>query len=718
MLNMKSFPTGGCMAVKIRNANRSPVIRHSGILALFVLTSIVSVPFLFAGQSEQAVSSAVSETRGPIEFARDKEQLVSRYSEAREKFEADIRKLSELPAAERNFDNTIKALDTATNVLSDSVQPLILMAYTSSDPEIRAGAQKIEEDFGKYNVNLWSREDLYKAVTEYVVKKEPLKTEEQRLLELILRNFNSIGMQLPEEKRALLIKKQERLAELESQFLGNINAYKDSLEVSIEDLKGLPESYINGLQSTLDGKRIVTLKYPDYEPFMKYAENAGLRKQLELKYNNRAVQNVPLLQEALRLRDDSAKLLGYESFAQWKLAPRMAKEPEKVWTFLNGLLPMLRESAGKELQELLELKKRDDPTAEQLNSWEVSYYSEKLRKALYNLDSEEVRQYFPMDVVVEGTMKVYQKVLGLKFAEIASPEAWHEDVRLFQVNDADTNRRLGFFYLDLYPRDGKYTHAAVFPLIQGRDLAGKSYNEPAAAMVANFSKPAGNTPGLLYQGEVETFFHEFGHIMHNVLTRAPYGSLSGASVAHDFVEAPSQMMENFVLEREVLDEVSGHWQDHSRKIPDELYQKMLKARGFNKGIRYARQAGLAITDMLYHTAVPANTTVLFNQIMEMTGLVPVQSGTHYEAAFGHLMGGYGAGYYAYLWSEVFADDIFSRFKKEGVFNPEVGADYRREILEQGSSRPEEESLRKFLKREPNSDAFKKKLAPDPKKPNS
>src|SRR3989338_377883 len=316
-----------------------------------------------------------------------------------------------------------------------------------------------------------------------------------------------------------------------------------------------------------------------------------------------------------------------------------------------------------------------------------------------------------MDTVVDGTMKVYQHVLGVKFNEISSPKTWHESVRLFQVNDAATNRRIGFFYLDLYSREGKYTHAAVAPLITGRDSEKGAYNEPVAAMMANFPKATADSPSLLPHDEVQTFFHEFGHIVFGLLTKARYSS--NTSVPRDFVEAPSQMLENFVWEREVLDQISGHWKDPSKKIPENLYQKMLKARGFNKGLHYLGQASYAMGDMLLHMAVPVNTTILFNQIMEIVGLIPVQPGAHPEAGFGHIMGGYQSGYYGYLWSEVFADDIFTRFKKEGVLNPAVGMDYRKEIIEPGGARPAEESLRKFLGREPNSKAFKDKLsAPD------
>ena len=656
---------------------------------------------------------ALQPSAGPgIDFAESPAQINEQFAKAREKLEEELEVILAVSEPQRSFDNTIKALETATAVFSDRVQHLIFMGYVSPDAATRKAGQAIEVEISNCTIQIWTREDLYKAVNDYAAKKESLAGEEARLLELTLRSFKTSGMQMSAEKRASLIKMQERLANLEAQFAANIADNKDRLEVPLEDLKGMPENFIKGLDKTPEGKYIVTLQYPHYLPFMRYADNAERRRELEFKYRNRAaVENLPLLQEALKTRDESAKLLGYENFPRMTLEDRMAKDPAKVWEFLNNLLPGLRAKGEKELAALFEMKKRDDPSAVKLNSWDMSYYSDKLRKALYDLDSEEVKQYFPMDTVVDGTMKVYQHVLGVKFNEISSPKTWHESVRLFQVNDAATNRRIGFFYLDLYPREGKYTHAAVAPLITGRDSENGAYNEPVAAMMANFPKATADAPSLLPHDEVQTFFHEFGHIVFGLLTKARYSS--NTSVPRDFVEAPSQMLENFVWEREVLDQISGHWKDPSKKIPENLYQKMLKARGFNKGLHYLGQASYAMGDMLLHMAVPVNTTILFNQIMEIVGLIPVQPGAHPEAGFGHIMGGYQSGYYGYLWSEVFADDIFTRFKKEGVLNPAVGMDYRKEIIEPGGARPAEESLRKFLGREPNSKAFKDKLsAPD------
>jgi thimet oligopeptidase len=641
------------------------------------------------------------------------DQISSQFSQAQTLLETNIKGILDVPSDQRTFANTVKAFETAGAVFSEQSQNLVFLAYVSPDPAVQAAAQKVESEAGTYGVALWARPELYQAIKQYADKGEALQGEDKRLFDTMMRGFKSSGHGLASEDKAKLQTMQERLSVLATEFEGNINADKGGMDMALEDLKGLPDDFIKGLQKTPEGKYRVTLKYPDYVPFMKYAESNTLRQQLQLKYQNRAVEkNEPILSEALRLRDQSAKLLGYPSYPDMALEGRMAETPQKVWDFLNGLWPILR-TQDKDLKDLLEIKKRTDPTAQRVESWELSYYSDKLRKERYALDSEEVKKYFPVDRVVAGTMNVYQRILGVKFTEVASPEVWHQDVRLFRINDGTDGHEIGYFYLDMHPREGKYSHAAAFTIVQGRELEEGGYRKPVSAMVANFPKGAPGEPALLPHSDVETFFHEFGHLMHQTLTTAKYASQSGSSVAQDFVEAPSQMLENFVWQREVLDEISGHYQDQSKKLPDDLFNKMIAARNFGNGLHYLTQLAYAMIDMLYHTSVPSDTTRLFNQMMEIIGLVPVQPGAHSEASFGHLMGGYGAGYYSYLWSEVFADDIFSRFEKEGLFNPAVGMAWRKEVLEKGSSRSEMESLKAFLGRDPSSAAFFQRLAAKP-----
>jgi Zn-dependent oligopeptidase len=326
-------------------------------------------------------------------------------------------------------------------------------------------------------------------------------------------------------------------------------------------------------------------------------------------------------------------------------------------------------------------------------------------KKRYQVDKEKVRQYFPTDLVVEQMLKIYQEVLGLRFTEIKPADAWHPDVKRYEISDSRTGVRIAQFYMDLYPREGKYKHAAAFTLVQGRELPDGSYRKPSSAIVANFDKPTSERPSLIPHSDVETLFHEFGHIMHQTLTRAQYQRFAGSNVARDFVESPSQMFQQWVWKEEVLDRVSGLASDRTQKLPKELIAKLLAARTADSGLTYLRQNFFATYDMDLHTAEELpDTTALYGKLMKEVSLIPMSAGAMPEASFTHLMG-YDAGYYGYLWSEVYALDGFSRFVKEGLLSEKVGRDYRREVLEKGSSREESASLSAFLGREPNDEAF-------------
>ena len=640
-------------------------------------------------------------------------QIAAGYAAAKARHQTALSLITSIPSAQRTFANTVRAFESAEAAFSEESTPLLFLAYVSPDEAVRAAAVEVEKQAEMDSIEVWSRPELYQAMKDFSARGEALEGEDQRLLDFTLRGFKEQGLHLQEEKKVELRRVQERLSELEIQFASNIREHKDSLEVSADDLDGLPADYAEGLEKTPEGKYLVTLDYPSYLPFMQYAKNGELRRQLHLKYQNRATErNVPILEEALSLRHKAAGLLDYPSYAHRALDNnRMAKEPGKVKAFLERLRALVTERGRAEIADLLAVKKQSDPGASRIEPWELSYYSNILRRARYDLDPEEVKQYFPVERVVEGTLAIYQELLGLRFEEEKGAEVWHPEVKKYRIFDKESGRSIGTFFLDLFPRPGKHNHFAAFGLIQGRVLDDGSYREPLSAMVANFSKPTPGKPSLLKHGDVETFFHEFGHIMHQTLTTARHATLSGSRVARDFVEAPSQMMENFVWTKEVLDRLSGHYQDPSRKLPPELLEKMLASKRYNQALHYLGQIAYASIDLALHIGLPGDTTALFLRMMEEIGLIPAAPGAHPQAGFGHLLGGYGAGYYGYLWSEVFAADVFSRFRKEGLLSPEVGVAYRRAILERGGSRPEIDSLREFLGREPNEDEFLEELSP-------
>jgi thimet oligopeptidase len=426
--------------------------------------------------------------------------------------------------------------------------------------------------------------------------------------------------------------------------------------------------------------------------------------------NRQATANTKLLQQAVSLRAQIATLMGYKNWVDYRTSSgRMAKNSQVIMDFLNGLKGKLSQRNQADFAQLLKFKQELDPKATSVDQWDVGYLSYQLQKRDYSLDEEKIREYFPADVVVAGMFEVYAKMLGVRYAEVKNAKMWADGVKLYEIHDAKDDRLIGYFYTDFYPRDGKYGHAAAFPLIAGRQL-GSKYSLPISAIVANLTPPSGGKPSLLSHDDVQTIFHEFGHIMHQTLTRAPYASLSGSSVAQDFVEAPSQMLENWVWSPQILAMLSGHYLDHSKKLPQSLLTQMIAARDFGQGTAYTKQLLYALFDMKIHMhGADVDVTKAYDDLYrQVMGQEPL-AGAHFAASFGHLMGGYDAGYYGYLWSQVYAQDMFTQFPSEDLTSATVGAHYRRTVLEQGNMKDALDILKEFLGRAPNNIAFFKKL---------
>ncbi len=584
----------------------------------------------------QVVNSAASVPGGTpsvpaLRFDLSREEMRTAYRDASASLDGALAGIVAAPVPQATFANTILAQEKALGDYSRAMTPIVFQAHVSADKDVRMTALAIEKVMNRRYVELGQRKDLYERAEAAAAKGEKLDAADQKLLDTTVRNYRDNGLGLDDEKRARLKAIQTKLADLSTRFEININESKDWLEVDDAGLEGLPADYKASLEQTPEGKYKVGLDYPSYVPFMRYAKNGELRRQLNHKYENRATpENLPILKEGLELRKEMALLLGYKDYPTMALKDRMAKTPQRVADFLSRLTEKVKTRAAKELAAVLEVKRRDDPKATELEDHERAYYARILREEKYAYDEEEVRQYFPVDRVVAGVMSVYQRILGVTFREVKGGPVWHPDVRLFEIVDGKSGKLIGHFYLDLYPRDGKYTHAAAFPLLMGREIPG-GYDQTAAAMVANFPKAIPGKPALLPHSEVETFFHEFGHLMHQTLTKARHASFSGTSVALDFVEAPSQMLENFAWEPEVLAEVSGRW-DTGAKLPADLFKKMTAARRFNEGVMTIRQIALAAGDMALHTLVPADPSAEFNRVMaEITGM-PGAPGSNFAAS--------------------------------------------------------------------------------------
>ncbi len=611
---------------------------------------------------------------------------------------------------QRNFENTIQPIETALADFSDSIAPLAFMQYVSPHEKLRAEAAECETKSNQYMVSFFSRKDIYEAM-RVVSKKQKLKNKEDaRLLSEYLKEFELNGLKLSDEKRELVKLLKTRLTDLETQFSANLNNNTSFIEFTEKELEGCPQAFFDRLKKSKDGKFIVTTKQTDFKTLMENAKDEETRRRMLFSYTNIAAdKNIKILEEALGIRQKIAKTMGYKTWGDYNTQEKMAKNSSNVFKFLNDLKSKLKKSNQKDLDQLLTFKKEFFPDAKGITAWDVSYYSYQLKKKNYSLDDEIIREYFPAHLVVEGMFKVYSQLLGIQFFEIKNSKTWNPDVTLYETRDTKSGEVLSYFYADFYPRPGKYGHFAAFPLLIGKQLA-NSYAKPVSVIVGNFNPPSSEKPSLLNHSEVEVIFHEFGHIMHQTLTRSKHAHLAGSLVARDFVEAPSQMMEEWVWKPEILNSISGHYKNPSKKLPKDLLDKMIAARNFQRGYFYTRQLSLALTDMVYHTqSGTVDTTAIFRKIFSDTsGITPIEGG-HFQAGWGHLMSGYDAGYFGYLWSDVYAADMFTRFEKEGLLNSKTGADYRRTILESGNTVDAMELIKKFLGRTPNSKAFFKKL---------
>jgi len=453
------------------------------------------------------------------------------------------------------------------------------------------------------------------------------------------------------------------------------------------------------------------MKYPHLFPITKRCRVPETRRQMVTASQAKCMEeNTPILEELIQLRQKQAELLGYKNHAAYILEERMAKKPEDVSNFLVDLSKKLNPLWSQEREDMLKMKKEECEKygyeyTGKMDFWDFRYYMNQVEEKVYAVDQNELRQYFPLEKVTSGLLHIYQILLGLTFTQEPDAATWHEDVKLYRINDTASNELLGYCFLDLYPRDGKFGHAAIFPLQPTCVVANGERQVAVCAMMCNFTKPTKDKPALLDHSEVETFFHEFGHVMHHICSRATYAMFAGTRVERDFLEAPSQMLENWVWEKEPLTLMSGHYQNGAT-LPDEMVEKLQKSRKANAGGFNLRQIVLASFDQAIHTRGEADTKAFFAKTyVDVMGIEPIPN-TNMPANFGHLAGGYDAQYYGYLWSEVFSMDMYtSRFKKEGILDPAVGMDYRMKILQPGGSKDAAVLLKNFLGRDPTSEAF-------------
>ena len=620
---------------------------------------------------------------------------------------ATLDAIAATPIRDRTVDTTLLRFEQAVGDLSDATQPLAMMSYIYPDPVISAEGSACEEKTGIFMVNVYTRRDLYTALHGLT----PRNADEARLYNKTIRQFERNGLILPDDRLTKVREMKAKLSQLENRFSTNLNNDNTTLEFTPQELSGVPVTVLVGFRQTDRGTYIVTTKTPDYLPVMQSAGSNETRKRMYYAFANRqSVENTRLLEEAIVLREQIARELGFATWADYRIDGRMAGNKENVLTFLSALKEPLKEKTKVEMAELLTVKKRIDPSATSLDPWDISWLEEKVRVEKYTLDDETIRQYFPLNSTMQGIFDQYSGLLGIRFVEVKDAKVWADGVRLYRIENATAGNTVAYLYVDLFPREGKYGHMMLAQMKGGRAGPNGSYSIPVSALIGNVRAPEGDKPSLLSHDDVIGLFHELGHGLHASLTHAPYATLSGYNVEWDFAETPSQALEEWAWQPQVLDAISGLYTDPAQKLPAELRTRMIEARDLDAGIYYSRQLMFSSEDMVFHTASgPVDVTNLSNAMYEETmGIRPIAGG-HEPATIGHFMGGYDAGYYGYLWSRVYALNVYSRFERDGLTNTTTGMEYRHWILEPGNMQDGDVLLRGFLGKEPGMDVFYERL---------
>lgn len=624
-----------------------------------------------------------------------------------------------LKPSQVSFANTIRALDDLAYRAGTFGNRLYLIKETSTNAAMRDAATDAIKVFQDWAVGLDYREDVYAAVKAFAAKKPTLDGEDARLFEQTLRDYRRAGLELPKAERDEVERLRKEVSNLTTDFGTNVTEAKKAVQFSKAQLAGVPDDFLNqkGIKTGDDEYTIMANITFHYLMVLENCKVEATRKTIQFEHDTLAQEkNIPLLKQILKLRNEIARKLGYASWADYQIEPKMAKNAKTAIDFLEKLKAGLQPKFDAETAEFQKLKARETGDANAvIHFWDWRYYANQLKKEKYTVDAEKLRVYFSYDRVLYGMFDIYQSIFQLKFQEIDPPYKWTEDLKLFAVSDSKTGEPLGLFYLDMFPREGKYNHFAQFGIIEGKLLPDGKYQRPTVSLVCNFPPPGADKPSLLSHQEVETLFHEFGHVMHSVLTRAQYGRFAGTSVPRDFVEAPSQMLENWVWDKKVLDSFAVDYRDPLQKIPQSILAKLKEAKLATEGTRYRRQLSFGLTDLRLHSGFDETKDVakIANDVVTHVFFPPVEN-TAFVAYFGHLMG-YDAGYYGYAWADAIAADMATVFEtsKGGYYDKAVGMRLRNEIYAVGDSRDVNVSIRKFLRRERALEPFLKAIGIGP-----
>ncbi len=623
-----------------------------------------------------------------------------------------------------NWDNLLQKLEDMDDLLGRAWSPASHLHSVADNDQLREAYNACLPKLSDYSTEMGQNEDLFHAYETIANSKEfdSLSAAQQKVIKNALRDFRLSGIDLDAEAKERYKIIQQKLSKLQTKFEENLLDATHDWKKHITDktqLAGLPESALALAEQTAknDDKEgwLFTLDFPSYMPIMQYADNTELRKEFYHAYVTRASDkgmnkdwdNSDVMLEILKYRTEKAKLLGFESYAHYSLATKMAESPEEVLNFLNDLASRTKKFAEKEFEELKQFVQQingETTSVNELDAWDVAYYAEKLRQKKFDISQETLRPYFPVNQVIDGLFAITNKLYGVTFKQREGVEVWHKDVMFFDILEEDGSLR-GSFYLDLYARQHKRGGAWMDECIV-RKKAAATIQNPVAYLTCNFTPPIGDKEALLTHDEVTTLFHEFGHGLHHMMTRVEFSGVSGINgVPWDAVELPSQFMENWCWEKEALDLFARHI-DTDEVLDEELFGKMTRARTFQAGMQMVRQLEFSLFDFRLHLEFASNESIniqdLLNEVRSQVAVVKAPDFNRFQHGFSHIFaGGYAAGYYSYKWAEVLSADAFSKFEEKGIFDKNTGNEFLHSILEQGGSREPMDLFVEFRGRKPS-----------------
>ncbi|MFA5074848.1 MAG: M3 family metallopeptidase [Candidatus Babeliales bacterium] len=652
-------------------------------------------------------------------FPQNIQEVEIRTNYAIETAKKDLFKLLQIAPEDRNFENTIKALDDIEAKFGILSTPISVIEMVSPDENMIKACHQALLKLQEFAVDAFCNKEIYKAFKDYLEhnkNKERLNAEEEYFIQESMKSFVRNGFDLPDDKFLQIKDLKKQIDKAKLKFNQNINIDKSKIIVKREALDGLNDHFVNNLKKNENGDYILGCDYPTYFEVMENCNTQDTRKKLYFAFMNRAYpQNIDLLNEIINKRENLAHQVGFASFADLDLDSEMVKKTEVAENFLIDLVQKSEKKYNYEFEDLAKTLPQDINLYKNNKFYDFDFWYIKncYKKQNFDIDENKIAEYFPVNNTLNKIFEIYQKFLNLSFRTVSNNNLWHKDVKTIEVYNKENSKLLGVLFLDLYPRENKYSHAcmcSVAPGIEYKDKNGQIIEKPAViVIIANFPKETKEKPALLKHRDVETFFHEFGHAMHDLLGRTELSSFAGTNVKRDFVEMPSQMFEEWLWDKDILKMVSCHYKT-GESLSDDLIDKMLKLKVFDYGYFVTRQCCLSLLALNYYKDGQNKDIEKIKEKLHNKYITHIkfEPDTHFQAHFGHLTG-YGAKYYSYMWSKVFALDLFEQIKKEGLLNPEIGQKLIKEVLSKGGSCDPNILLKNFLGREPKQDAFIKHL---------